>query len=163
MIKRAPWQFRERQVYFPDMVQSSSDKRRFFRHPLSVPIEYQELQTHKNRSSTVDISEGGLSFISEKAFTKGSALYLRIPVGDQVFKIEGIVAYSYSVSIQSRYRVGVIFRDSSNAFQAKLAEEMLQMKLYQKKISSELGYEIPEEEAARRWIEKYAKQFGELF
>ncbi len=162
MINRAPWHLDSGQVYFPDMIQSSSDKRRFYRHPLSVPIEYQE-QAHKNRSSTVDISEGGLCFISEKSFTKGSALHLRIPVGDQVFKVEGHVAYSERVISQNRYRVGVIFRDSSNAFQAKLAEEMLQVKLYQKKISSELGYEIPEEEAARRWIEKYAKQFGELF
>lgn len=128
---------------------------------MSVPIEYQE-RTHKNRSSTVDISEGGLCFISEKEFSKGSALHLRIPVGDQIFKVEGHVAYSEQVSGQPRYRTGVIF-DSNNAFQAKLAEEMLQVKIYQKKISNELGYEIPEEEAARRWIEKYAKQFGELF
>ncbi len=150
-------------VYFSDMIQSSSDKRRFYRHPINVPIEYQELQTRKNHTSTIDISEGGLCFLSEKFLPKGLSLHLRIPVGDQVFTIEGLVAYSNRVPSMSRFRTGVIFRDSNSAFRAKLAEEMLQVKMYQKKISDELGYEVPEEEAARRWIEKYAKQFGELF
>lgn len=145
------------------MVQSAADKRKFYRHPLSVPIEYQERQTRKNRSSTVDISEGGLCFMADKCIAKGCTLHLRIPVGDQIFTVEGHVAYSNRVPSLNGFRTGVIFMDSTSAFRAKLAEEMLQVKLYQKKISIELGYEIPEEEAARRWIEKYAKKFGELF
>ena len=145
------------------MIQTPANKRRFYRHPLSVPIEYQELKTRKNCSSTVDISEGGLCFFSERFIAKGNALYLRIPVGDQVFSVEGHVAYSNRVPSLSRFRTGVIFSDSASAFRIKLVEEMLQVKLYQKKISNELGREVSEEEAARRWIEKYAKQFGELF
>lgn len=139
-----------------------ADKRRFYRHPLSVPIQYEEKQT-RSGSATVDISEGGICFLAERFIAKGSMIHLKIPVGDRVFSIEGQVAYSNRLPTLNRFKTGVAFSNPSSAFRAKLAEEMLQIRQYQEKISRELGQAITEEEAARRWIEKYAKKFGELF
>ena len=53
-----------------------------------------------------------------------------------------------------------MFQDAASAFQAKLAEEVLEILAYQKKISSRLGYRISEEEAAKRWIKRYAAYFS---
>ena len=142
---------------------TDADKRRFYRHPVSVPIEYQEKQVRSGRSASVDISEGGLCFLAERFLAKGSAIHLKIPVGDQMFAIEGQVAYSNRVPTLNRFKTGVAFTNPSSAFRAKLAEQMLQIKLYREKIARELGRHMTEEEAARNWIEKYAKQFGELF
>ncbi len=138
------------------------DKRRFYRHPLSVPIEYQEKQTRAG-SATVDISEGGISFLSERFLAKGCAISLKIPVGDQVFNIEGHVAYSNRVPTFNRFKTGVAFSNATSAFRAKLAEEMVLIKQFQEKLSLESGTKVTEDEAARQWIEKYAKKFGELF
>ena len=140
-----------------------AEKRRFYRHPLSVPIEYQEKQVYPSHSAAVDISDGGICFLAERFIAKGSAIQLKIPVGNQMFQIEGQVAYSNRLPTLNRFKTGVSFTNASNAFHAKLAEEMIQIKQYQEKISRELGREITEEEAARRWIAKYAKKFGELF
>lgn len=141
---------------------TGNEKRRFYRHPLNFPIQFSEAES-PSCSTAIDISEGGICFLSERAIAKGLPVKVKIPVGDQIFTIEGQVAYSTKVASSNRYRTGVAFAGSMDAFRAKLAEEMLQVKIYQKKISQQMGVEITEEEAAKRWIEKYAKTFAELF
>jgi hypothetical protein len=140
-----------------------AEKRRFYRHPLSVPIEYHESQVRPGRTAAVDISEGGLCFLAERFIAKGVGVNLKIPVGDQVFNIEGQVAYSNRLPAVNRFKTGVAFMNASSAFRAKLAEEMLQIQIYREKAAKEMGREVTEEEAAHLWIEKYAKKFGELF
>lgn len=140
-----------------------SEKRKFYRHPVSVPIEYHEKQVRAGHSATVDISEGGISFLAERFIAKGSAINLKIPVGDQMFAIEGQVAYSNRVPTLNRFKTGVAFTNPSHAFRAKLVEEMVQINLFREKLSREENRAITEEEASQRWVEKYAKRFGELF
>jgi c-di-GMP-binding flagellar brake protein YcgR len=140
------------------------EKRKFCRHPLNKPIEYQTFHTKTaDKTATVDISEGGISFLAERPLARGAKVHIRIPVGDQVFKLQAQVAYCNQSSQRSLYRTGVAFLDPESAFRAKLAEEMIRIDEYRKKISKELGRDVSEEEAARKWIEKYAKSFSYLF
>ena len=136
------------------------EKRRFFRHPVSVPIQ---LKMEKNGESYLseskDISLGGLSFVWPSRLSKGSLLMLSIPVKEKVFDLRVRVAYCKGYKKSNQYRTGVSFLSSPDAFKAKLAEEVLQIIEYQKSISRELGYELPEEEAAKKWIGRYADKF----
>ena len=146
------------------MATTQIEKRKFYRHPVSVPIQYQTVsEKAPDKSSSVDVSEGGVCFMAGHYLPVGTKLSLRIPVGNQVFKVSGQVAYCASESGEPRFRTGVAFLDPASAFRAKLAEEMLQISEYQKKISLESGRDIGEEEAAREWIRKYAKDFSHLF
>ncbi|MCM8775842.1 MAG: PilZ domain-containing protein [Candidatus Omnitrophica bacterium] len=140
------------------------EKRQFFRHPLSVPIQYHETQsTAFEKTPSVDLSEGGICFLSERYLAKGTRIGLRIPVGGQIFRINGQVAYCHRMSKVERFRTGVAFRDATSVFRAKLAEEIVQIREYQKMLSRKLGHEVSQEEAARQWVGKYAKRFSELF
>lgn len=139
------------------------NQRRFYRHPLSIPIGFQEKQARSSHGPSVDISEGGICFLAERFLAKGAEINLKIPVGDRVFTIQGQVAYSNRLPNLNRFKTGVLFLNANDAFRAKLAEEMLQIKIFREKISKEQGREFTEEEAARQWIDKYAKKFGELF
>lgn len=144
--------------------QTQIEKRRFFRHPVSVPIQYQAISAKSSdKSASVDVSEGGMCFFSSQYLPVGTKLSLSIPVGHQLFKVKGQVAYCASSGGEYRFRTGVAFLDPASAFRAKLAEEILQISEYQKKISREEGREIGEEEAAREWIRRYAKDFSHLF
>jgi hypothetical protein len=146
------------------MSELPSEKRRFYRHPVGIPIRYEPDTTHHLESGTsLDLSEGGISFLCSHIVQKGTPIHLSIPVEDEVFKIQGKVAYCNKALRGESYRIGVCFKDKSDAFRAKLAEEMLKIKTYQKKRSVQLGREISEEEAAIEWIKKYAKNFAELF
>jgi hypothetical protein len=56
-----------------------------------------------------------------------------------------------------------VFRDPESAFRAKLAEQMLRIEEYQRDLNAHLGKKVNSETAARRWIEKYAGRFSDLF
>ena len=132
-----------------------SERRRHPRHPIHVAIEYHEMESPDSKDAiAIDLSQAGIGFFSDKKFTKDSNLNFTIRVGYQLFEIEGKVAYCFSHG--DRYRVGVEFTKPSGVFQAKFIEQMGKLKEYQQKLSQELGREISEEEAARRWLDKYA-------
>ena len=137
------------------------EKRRFFRHPVNVPIQLRmEKSIDSYLSESKDISLGGLSFVWPSKLAKGSFLTLSIPVKEKVFDLRVRVAYSKGYKKSNQYHTGVAFLNSPDAFKAKLAEEVLQIMEYQKSISRELGYELSEEEAAQRWIRNHAERFA---
>ena len=127
----------------------NQERRKFYRHPVNVPIQFQEVRAGKpDRTISVDLSEGGICFLADHFIAKGSGVQLTIAVENERFKISGNVAYCNREAHTGRYRTGVVFQDATNAFRAKLAEEMLKIKEYREKISGELGHEISQEEAA---------------
>lgn len=137
------------------------ERRKFFRHRISVPLHL----SHEDSSSpfvsdSADLSLGGLCFLWKNKLPKGKILNVTIPVKERFFVVQGKVCYCREDRKSGRYRTGISFMDGSSAFKAKLAEEALEIIEYRKKLSKEQGREVPEEEAARQWIQHYASQFS---
>ena len=136
------------------------EKRQFLRHPINVPILIQRsLRREASSSESINVSPGGLSFMTPQKLVRGDKLTITIPVKDKRFRIKGRVVYSVREEKRRLYKTGVFFSDHTSAFEAKLAEETLEVINYQKKISKTLGYAVSEEDAAREWIKKYARFF----
>ena len=136
------------------------EKRRFYRHPMSVPITLTAAKEKKEgRSKSLDISLGGLSFLWPRRLRKGALLDVKVAVKKKLFGIRSKVAYAKEDPKTGKFRTGVCFMDTPSAFMARLAEEMLEIMRYRKNLSRQFGREIPEEEAASRWIKKYAAGF----
>lgn len=143
---------------------NGNNKRRFYRHPHYAPIQYRTLDRGIPSSATaVDVSQGGICFLADRFFPTGSELSVAIPVSGQVFQMRGRVAYCTHVPNVNRYRTGVAFSDALSAFKAKLAEQIHLIQEYRRERALKDGVELTEEEAARAWIEKYAKKFASLF
>ncbi len=142
----------------------TKEKRKFFRHPIHVPIRLRFIDEDKTAvSESTDLSLGGLCFLWKKRLTKGKLLMLTIPVKEKIFDdIKAKVAYSREDRKTAHYRTGVAFMDAPSAFKAKLAEEALQILQYQKELGRELGHEVSEEEAADRWIRRFAESFNTI-
>ena len=135
-------------------------RRIFYRHPIKVPIQLQVEHSKKTlEPTTKDVSLGGLSFHWPKKLSKGFQVRIQIPVGQKKFDVNAKIVYSRETKKPADYRVGVKFTDFPSAFKARLAEEILRIHEFQKKISRELGSELSEEEAAARWIAEYAQKF----
>jgi hypothetical protein len=146
------------------MVKTVVEKRRFRRHPLHVPLAVRAVRDAGScPSQSSDLSEGGLSFLWPVALPKDVPLQITIPVKEKQYEVKGYVVYSVQDEGSGFFRTGIRFVDASSAFTAKLAEESIEILDYRKKISAELGREITEEEAARRWVRKYAESFAKLF
>lgn len=140
------------------------ERRQFPRHPLQVPIQVRIAgDPIPVKSQTGDLSEGGLYFYWTRGLSKGTGVSVAIPVLTRVFEMTGEVAYS-SPDLETRlYRTGVSFTQPTSAFRAKLAEEILRIRQFREKASEAAGRLISEEEAARKWIKKYAEKFSEIY
>ena len=139
-------------------------RRKHQRYLIQTPLKYQDLRSLKSGSSSCcDISSGGISFLAHESLAKGASIQVTIPVNDQVFKRTGHVAYSNHMANVNRYRTGLEFEDEVAGFNTKLEEQQFKIKYYQDQLSQELKREISEEEAARRWVDKYMRQFSTLF
>ena len=138
------------------------EKRHFFRHPIHVPIKLRiasAVQASASQSS--DISLGGLNFSWPRKLSRGTLIDITIPVKEKFFDVTAKVVYSKEDRRSARYRTGVSFVDFPSAFKARLAEEVLQILEYRKSISRELGHEVSEEEAAKKWVSEFATHFDQ--
>lgn len=108
------------------------------------------------RDRLLDVSAGGLCCLSHTAYLVGARVTVRIPVGEPAFQAEGIVAWCRPDG--PRHRVGICFNDQSLAFSARMVEQVCHIERY-RKVQSELGRALSEEDAAMEWISKYAKLF----
>ena len=136
------------------------EKRRFYRHPISVPLVLRTSKKEKEgQSQSLDVSLGGLSFLWPERLSKGSLIDIKIAVKKKRFEIKSKVAYAKEDQKTGKFRTGVCFADDSSAFVARLAEQMLEIIKYRKNLSQKSGHEISEEEAANQWIKKYADKF----
>ena len=142
---------------------TASEKRKFERFPIHASIHIKDTNRHcRAITYSDDLSEGGLAFYALKPVPTGAELEISIGVRGHVFKIEALTVYSSNQPTKRFYRMGVEFKDSTSAFKAKLAEEIVLIKAYQKQMSQETHHNISEEEAALDWIEKNAACFGRI-
>ena len=141
----------------------AQEKRRFFRHPIHVPLSLRlDVDATPTSSQAMDLSLGGLSFLWSSRLIKGHLIRLSIAVKEKLFDVKGRVAYSIEDRRTGKYRSGISFVDSPSAFRAKLAEEALEILRYRNELSRELGREVSEDEAAQRWIQQNAARFPDL-
>ena len=142
---------------------NESEKRQFERFPIRASIHIKDTNRHCHAITySDDLSEGGLAFYSLNPFQNGTPVDITIGVRDRIFRIEALTVYSAERPVKRFYRTGVEFKDSTNAFKAKLAEEVVLIKAYQKQLSKETHHHVSEEEAALEWIEKHAAFFGKI-
>ncbi len=142
------------------MLLTRKERRKYYRHPISAPLKLRAANRKQDiQTETAEVSLGGLSFLWSSKLSRGSAVDLSIPIKDKLFEIKGRVTYSVGDEKSGKFRTGILFTDSPSAFRAKLAEEALEIIRYRKVISRELGKEISEEEAAKKWIQRFAKEF----
>ena len=144
---------------------NARERRHFFRHPINVPIRLRIPHSRPSSSyvsESSEISLGGLSFVWPSRITKGETVEITIPVKEKRYEVKGRVAYSREHGSSGHFRIGVEFVDFPDAFRARLAEEVIQILEYQKTLARESGHEISEEEAARRWIGRFADHYPKI-
>jgi hypothetical protein len=136
------------------------DKRYFFRHPLHMPIQLRLAPAQNDAAAeTRDISLGGLKFLWPYKLLAGTQVDIDIPVRSKHFQVKARIAYSREDKRAPGFQTGATFTDFSSAFRAKLAEEILDIIEYRKKIVTETGVDVSEEEAAQLWVKQEAEKF----
>jgi hypothetical protein len=138
------------------------ENRRFIRHPADVPIEV-SMGAESGRGAamqeagTRDVGLGGLAFECRACPERGQLVEVRIPTVTPEFRTRARVVWCRRLA--ASYEVGVAFLDSSDAFRARMVEQVCQIERYRRKVRETEGRELSGAEAAREWIGKFAADF----
>jgi c-di-GMP-binding flagellar brake protein YcgR len=139
------------------------EKRRYIRHLLVSPLEFQISEEDKpEKTETVNVSEGGLMFLSKTDVAAGTVIKLQMPLYDKVFSIKAKVVHTQKDET-GLYRVGVEFVSYADAFKVKLIEQIYLIEEYRVLRSLQMGREMTLQEASREWIKRYSDRFEKLY
>ncbi|MBI4974828.1 MAG: PilZ domain-containing protein [Candidatus Omnitrophica bacterium] len=141
------------------------ERRRFIRHPICYPLEYEYApKKTAERTKTINVSKGGLLFLSKHRLQTGKIIILKLPIRENVVKVRAKVAHIEQDEEDSRlYNIGVSFYRYSDAFRVKLVEQIYLIDEYRLLRSVQLGHDVSFKQASAEWIKRYAKRFAKLY
>lgn len=141
------------------MTATYNNPRRFIRHTADVPIEVKAVPgSAAVVQQGTNVSEGGLAFVSDACLDEEGTIELRIPEVDPPFEAHARVVWCRPED-DGRFLVGVQFLDASDAFRARMVEQVCTIEKYRKDVREQEGRELDPQQAAAEWIQKYAGRF----
>jgi c-di-GMP-binding flagellar brake protein YcgR len=136
----------------------TNPRREFLRHTIHVPLEVERVgDTRSLTEEGINVSHGGLAFLSNTCPTEGEVLRLRIPTVDPPFEGEARVVWCRPEA--GKFLVGVQFMDASAAFQSRMVQQVCSIENYRDEVRRREGRTLTTQEAAAEWIEKFAGRF----
>lgn len=136
----------------------SNPRREFLRHTVDVPLEVERVgEPEALTEQGVNVSHGGLAFLSTQCPSAGEVLRLRIPTVDPPF--EGRARVAWCRPEGERFLVGVQFLDATAAFQSRMVQQVCSIENYRKELREREGRLLTTQDAAAEWIALYAGRF----
>ena len=133
--------------------------RHLLRHPSDMPVELVlRKQAFVPKQRLNNISLGGVACNSGRAFRRGTAIELRIPLFGEQARYPGLVAWCRK--LEDGYLVGIAFIDEDTLFRARMVEQVCQIEHYRQQREQELGCSLPVEDMAQEWISQHAAAFS---
>jgi Tfp pilus assembly protein PilZ len=134
------------------------DSRKYIRHPVEIPLEYQLTGESFNRKDySNNVSIGGICFQAKEKISLGSILLIKIPTIDPQFEAIGRVMWC--LERKKTFDIGIEFIDEESTFKVRLIEQICYIKKYQEDILKQKGRRLDDEEAAEEWTRIFAKNF----
>lgn len=145
------------------------ERRRFIRHPVSLPLVYKVIKSIAGqaregmRSETKNVSIGGLSFPAKKPVKADSMVVISMPLEDKVFNIKAKVVRCDNNPETKLYDIAVNFFRLHEAFKVKMIEQIYLISEYRDLLILQTGKEVSLEEASRKWVRRFSKRFKRLY
>lgn len=135
------------------------ERRKFVRHPISVPLDYQILEPGKSvhQQTAKDLSVGGISFYCATPPPLDARIRVKIASTTPPFETEAIVVRTTQVQ-NHKWEVGVAFAQGQTWFRARMVEQVCHIKAWQME-HHVTGRNLTYAEAAEEWIAKNAADF----
>jgi len=159
-------------------VVAMTERRRFIRHPLCFPLTYRIVEpgsvkgrastaaskiSKAKKTTTINISMGGLLFAAKKPVKPGSIIIITMPFQGKTFNVRAKVAHCDKNPETQLYNIGAAFHRLSAAYKVKLIEQLYLISEFRDLRSIELGRDISLERASREWIKRYSDRFRKLY
>jgi PilZ domain len=136
----------------------TNPRREYIRHTIDVPLEVETVSSPGARlEHGVNVSHGGLAFVSGACLAMGDIIHLRIPTVKPPFEATARVAWCRPEG--DAFLVGVQFTDRGVAFRSRMVQQVCSIENYRKEALEREGRRLSPQEAAAEWIERYAGRF----
>lgn len=136
----------------------SSSRRKFIRHTVGVPLIVRRVDGSAARArQSVNVSEGGLSFMSDDEIPIGTIIEVRLPDVDPPFEAQARVAWA--MPEDDGWCTGVQFLEAADAFRVRMVEQVCAIERYRQEVEATEGRTLAPHEAAHEWITRYAGRF----
>ncbi len=113
------------------LFKNQREKRKYIRHPVSIPIEYQVAgEMGRNTDLTQNISLGGLCFQTNSPLAVGTTLHVRFPSINPDHKVMGTVVWC--AKRKEKTEIGVQFQDEKDAYHVRMIEEICHLQNQQR-------------------------------
>ena len=145
------------------------ENRRFIRHPICLPLSFKVMtgadpaSQPSERSSTVNISLGGLLFSSTCEVQPEASIVIDMPFEEKVFNVRAKVVRCVKNPETKLNEIAVRFTRLQEAFKVKMIEQIYLIAEYRNLLKLESGKEVSLEEASRLWIERYSARFSKMY
>lgn len=134
--------------------------RSYIRHPTSIPIQVSAGSEETSQVRVLDLSAGGLCFITDKPVKVGTMVEFDIPITKPDYHGRGVIVWRREESSNS-YEVGVRFTSNDEYFRTRMVEQVCQIEDYRQRLALK-GRQLSSEEAALEWIERYSANFDSV-
>lgn len=136
----------------------AESRRRFIRHTADVPLEVRTVREHAGGPRQgVNVSFGGLAFVSDVPVPHGTIIEVRIDQVKPPFEARARVVHCEPE--EDRFCIGVQFLDASDAFRARMVEQVCSIDRYRRQVLEREGRELTGQQAAEEWIREHAARF----
>ncbi|MDP8266283.1 MAG: PilZ domain-containing protein [Candidatus Aceula meridiana] len=148
---------------------SKTEKRQFIRHPLSLPLSYEVIDSEgniikeKNQSKTDNLSLGGLLFSGKNPVDIDSVILIKMPFEDKLFNVQAKVVRCVRNAETNIFDIAVSFFRLREAFKVKMIEQIYLISEYRDLLMLQAGEEVSLEEASHKWVKRYSKRFKKLY
>ena len=131
-------------------------------HPACLPPRVREIpRPFAPRLAAAERTFGALRFELARPPRSGALVEVSITVCGDVQRFRGTVHWVRPLG--RRYEVALRLTDREHAYRARMIEQACQIEAYRQRESTRTGRALGLEQAAARWIERYARQFAELW
>lgn len=138
------------------------ERRTFFRHPTSVPVEcrvdgHSDFSPHEAR----DVSHGGIAFVSDRPYDLGDILELRYPTLSHPEIVRGMIVWTVAVAgdDSAKHINGLSFSDASARYHGRIVEQICHIEAYRLEQNQQQSRDLTHGQAAAEWIATNAADF----
>ena len=132
--------------------------RNFIRHPADIPIKITRDESGDcYRQPLQDISIGGLRCRLDEPLAIGEEIKIIIDLVKPALEISGRVVWCRAAD--TAYEIGIEYRGEEDVYRLRMVEQICHIEHYRKEIQIREGRNISSEQAARKWIGKFADGF----
>ncbi len=130
----------------------------FIHHPSGFPIDFRRIWfEEKAHAETVEQSDIGLIFESDKYFKPGITMEITIPLPDETARFRGRVVLVRHNG--ESYEIGLWLRHRADASRARIVEQLCHIETYLRQKKFRDGpYSLNRDKLAEEWITKYASR-----